>query len=63
MTPGLTSLTADQNLEFQQNLARSSIGVVIIAARSNRIEDLLPLRKQLLDAIASVTPGQLEHVR
>lgn len=51
-------VTADQNLEYQQNLARSKIGVVVIAARSNRIEDLNPLKGQLLEAIGSVKPAK-----
>lgn len=37
-------VTSDQNLEFQQNLKRSRLFVVILSALSNAIEDLLPLR-------------------
>ena len=36
-------LTGDQNLQFQQNLAKRRIGVVVLCAVSNAIEDLLPL--------------------
>jgi hypothetical protein len=36
-------LTGDRNLQFQQNLARARIGIVILVAPSNKIEDLLPL--------------------
>ena len=36
-------LTADQNLEFQQNLAKSGLLIVVIVAASNALEDLLPV--------------------
>ena len=36
-------LTGDRNLQFQQNLVRARIDVVILVAPSNKIEDLLPL--------------------
>jgi hypothetical protein len=52
-------LTADQNLQFQQNLSGSPLGVVVLAARSNAIQDLLPLVPKALDAIALVQPGQV----
>ena len=55
-------VTADQNIEFQQNIVRADIGVVIIAARTNRIEDLLSLVPKILFAITSSTRGQVSHV-
>ena len=33
----------DKNLRFQQNLAAHPIGVVLLRARGNRIDDLRPL--------------------
>lgn len=47
-------LTADQNIQFQQNLSGSPLGVVVLAAQSNAIEDLLPLMPRALIAIARV---------
>jgi hypothetical protein len=35
-------LTADQNLQYQQNLARSPMRIIVLAAASNTLEDLLP---------------------
>ena len=52
-------LTGDQNLEFQQNISRSRLGVVVLCAASNALEDLLPLVPAGLTAIAAVRPGQL----
>ena len=30
-------ITADQNLEYQQNVARYNLGIVVLVARSNRL--------------------------
>ena len=35
-------VTGDQNLEYQQNLAKRKLGVVVLGAASNTLEDLLP---------------------
>jgi hypothetical protein len=62
-TAGFTVLlTGDQNLEFQQNLRKRKLGVVVLCAASNTIEDLLPLVPSALKAIEAVRPGQLIRV-
>ena len=55
-------LTSDWNLQFQQNLSRFSIGVIVFIARSNKIEDLLPLVPRVLEAISSIRPGQVQRI-
>ena len=55
-------LTVDQNLEFQQNLRASAVGVVVVIARTNRLKELRPLVPAMLNAIATVTPGGLIRV-
>ena len=55
-------VTGDQNLEFQQNISKSRLGVVVLCAASNALEDLLPLVPAALTAIATVRPGQLVRV-
>jgi len=55
-------LTADQNLENQQNLDALPIAVVILIAPTNRIEALQPLIPALLRALATLAPRQLIHV-
>ena len=55
-------LTGDQNLEFQQNISNRRLGVVVLCAASNALEDLLPLVPAALTAIATVRPGQLVRV-
>jgi myo-inositol-1-phosphate synthase len=62
-------LTADSKLRYQQNLAKIGIGAVVVIHVRNRIEDLLPLVPQIIDAIATVKVGQvieivgLDHVQ
>lgn len=55
-------VTADQNLQFQQNLARARLGVVLLAARSTALEDLRPLVPAALSAIGRVRPGEVIRV-
>lgn len=55
-------VSADSNLEFQQNLALSPLGFVILRARSNDLDDLLPLVPEVLKAIDSVQAGQIIYV-
>jgi predicted nuclease of predicted toxin-antitoxin system len=55
-------VTADQNLEFQQNLAGSRLGVIVLVAPSNALEDLLPLVPKLLAAIPTTERGTVVRV-
>jgi hypothetical protein len=55
-------LTGDQSLEFQQNLSKRRLGVVVLCADSNALEDLLPLIPVALAAIEGVQPGQVARV-
>jgi predicted nuclease of predicted toxin-antitoxin system len=55
-------LTADQNLQFQQNLAGSPLSVVVLIAPSNKLEDLVPLIPFLLHELREVRPGEVRRV-
>lgn len=55
-------LTVDQNLEFQQNLRASGIGVVVVLAKTNRVNELKPLGPQILEALDCITAGELIRV-
>ena len=55
-------ITGDRSLEYEQNLTRRKLGVVVLAAASNALEDLLPLVPQALQAIESVQPGHVLRV-
>ncbi len=55
-------LTLDKNLPCQQNLDTTRIAVLIIRARSNRIQDLLPVIPECLAEIERIQPGQVVRV-
>ena len=55
-------VTADQNLQFQQNLEQSSLCVLLLVAPSNALEDLLPLVPALLEAVRVSQPGEVRRV-
>ena len=55
-------VTMDRKLERQQKLSALPFGVVLIVARSNRVQDLLPLVPDVLAALDRIQPGRLEHV-
>ena len=44
-------VTADQNLQYQQNLRSMPLSVAVLAGRDNRYETLLPLVEQLLSRL------------
>lgn len=55
-------VTADRNLEFQQNLSQTRLGVILLVAPSNALEDLLPLVPGLLTAIPKSRSGRILRV-
>jgi hypothetical protein len=55
-------VTADRNLEFQQNIRGLRLAIIVLYAKINRLADLLPLVPKLLMAIDSAKPGLLAVV-
>jgi predicted nuclease of predicted toxin-antitoxin system len=52
-------LTMDRGLEYQQNLRRHDIAVILLRARSSRLPDLLPLVSDIIAAPDSAAAGQV----
>jgi len=52
----------DRGFEYQQNVARSGLGLVVLIAPSNRVEHVLPLAPNIVRALATLQPGQVTHV-
>ena len=50
-------VTVDQNLEFQQDVKASGIAVVVLAARTNRLRELLPLAHAVLRVLSTIKSG------
>lgn len=55
-------LSLDKNIRYQQDLKSARIAIVIVRARSNRIQDLLPVIPDCLAALQNVQPGQIVRV-
>jgi Domain of unknown function (DUF5615) len=55
-------VTMDTNLEHQQNVSVLPFGIFVVAAPSNRMQDLTPLVPEMLEALARVRPGTVEHI-
>jgi hypothetical protein len=55
-------LTVDRGIEYEQNLQYRTIGVVVIHAKSSRLEDLLGHAPEILKVLGSIQPGQLVKV-
>ncbi len=55
-------ITIDSNLAYQQHLADLPFAVVVVSARSNRLQALLPLVPQILAALSAAQAGQVVRV-
>lgn len=55
-------LTLDRGLEYEQNLQRHNLAIILIQARSSRLDDLLPLVPKILEILHSLQPGGLVKV-
>jgi hypothetical protein len=55
-------VTVDQNVEHQQNLAKLTLGLVVVAVPDNNIKYFRPIFVALLKAAESVRPGHVIHI-
>ncbi len=55
-------LTADRNLEYQQNLAALPIAVVVLFVRRTRVQAIEPLIPELLKLLNHLPPKVLRKV-
>jgi hypothetical protein len=55
-------ITVDQNLAYQQNLQAAGLRVVILVARTNKLQDLQPLMPSLRAALTRLTPGEMIRI-
>jgi len=52
-------LTIDRNLKYQQNVAGRKIAVLVLVARSNRVENLRRFFGDCASAIDMISPGAI----
>jgi hypothetical protein len=55
-------LTADRNLSFHQDVAAFDIAVVVLVARSNRLEDLRQLTPQILEILPTAARRAITNI-
>ncbi len=55
-------LTVDRGMEYQQDLNRRNIAVIIFHTNSNRLKDLLPHTPACLVHLDSIRPGQIVRI-
>jgi hypothetical protein len=55
-------VTNDRSIEFQQDPSKTRLGVVVLDAPSNRLDEFVGLVPQILVAIAAVRPGEVRHL-
>jgi hypothetical protein len=55
-------VTADRQLQYQQNVTKYRLGLVVLSPRSKALEHLLELLPGTIGAIREVMPGQVRVV-
>lgn len=55
-------VTVDRNLSFQQHLPKYDIAVVLLMAKSNRIDDLIALVPALLKSLTGAQKGTVTEI-
>ena len=55
-------LATDQGIEYQQNLTRLNIAIIIFRTKSNRLRDLLPHVPACLVHLESIKAGQIVRI-
>ena len=55
-------VTVDRRLEYQQNIPKSGLALIVLQSRSTRMPDLLPLIPALRAALADTRAGKVVHV-
>ena len=55
-------LTTDQRLSYEYNISKLAIGVVVLVARRNKLESLLPLVPQLRKVLDEIKRGEVRRV-
>ena len=54
--------TMDKGLQYQQNLEGRSIAILVVRAKSKRLQDLLPHVEACRSIMKSIQPGEVRRV-
>ena len=55
-------LTVDQGIPHQQYSAGRKLSIILVRSETNQIKDLLPFVDAILNALKTITPGQIVAV-
>ena len=55
-------ITMDKGIEYEQNLRKYAISIILISAKSNRIQDIQPAMFRVNQILRTLEPGQVSHV-
>jgi len=55
-------ITADQNLQYQQNLQSSQLGIVVLVAHNTHLETLFPLIPNVQLVLQTIQPGDVVRI-
>ena len=55
-------ITMDKGIEHQQNFRKYKIGIILISAKSNRLQDIHPAMLRVNQVLRTLEPGQVIHV-
>ena len=55
-------VTADSNIEYQQNTATLPVAIIVLIAYTNDVDVLRLLMPQLRELLPSVEPGRVYHI-
>jgi predicted nuclease of predicted toxin-antitoxin system len=52
-------VSVDKNIEHQQNKANLPLAILVLSAKTNRLESLLPLMTEALKVLANIQTGEI----
>jgi hypothetical protein len=55
-------ITVDRNIPFQHRMGDYPIAIVIMVGRSNRYSDLKHLTSRVLEALSTISPGEIVRI-
>ena len=55
-------VTIDRRIEYQQNIPRSGIGLVVLHSFRARIAELAPLAPEISATLNVISPGEIIHL-
>lgn len=56
-------ISVDKNIEHQQNKTNLPLAILILSARNNRIESLLPLMNEALKVLENIKTGEIITIK